>query len=85
MQLTRSEIVEELKKILITSDEKNRVQVERCTEDWELTTDFGFTSIGILYIVIAVEETFGIRFENVSMSDFRTLGNVVDYIEEKLQ
>lgn len=85
MQLTRAEIIEELKKIMISSDEKNRELVERCSEDWELTTNFGFTSIGILYIVIAVEETFGIRFDDAGMSDFRTLGDVVNFIEDKLR
>lgn len=81
MQLTRTEIIEELKNIFVSLDEKNRELVERCTEEWQLGTDFGFNSIGILYIVIAVEETFGIRFDNVNMADFKTLKDVVDYIE----
>jgi len=84
MQLTRDEIISELKQILVESDEKNAELVDKCTEDWELTTDFGFSSIGILYVVIAVEETFGIRFENANLKDFRTLGDVIDFIEAKL-
>ena len=39
----------------------------------------------MLYTVIGIEEMFGIRFENVGMSDFKTLGDVVDYIEKALK
>ena len=36
-------------------------------------------------MVIAIEEVFSIRFDNVGMSDFETLGDVVDYIEKKIR
>ena len=36
-------------------------------------------------MVIAVEEEFGVRFENVGAADFRTLGDVVDYLEARLK
>ena len=50
-----------------------------------LTADLGFTSVSMLYMVIAIEEEFDIRFENVGAADFDTLGEVIDYIEAKLQ
>ena len=37
----------------------------------------------MLYIVIAIEEFFGVEFENVGFGDFNTIGEVVDYIEQK--
>ena len=52
-------------------------------EDAVLTDDLGLNSVGVLYIVIAIEELFGIEFESVGFSDFKTLGDVMDYIEEK--
>ncbi len=39
----------------------------------------------MLYMVIAIEEEFGIRFDDVGASDFVLLSDVVDYIEEKLR
>ena len=36
-------------------------------------------------MVIAIEEEFGIRFDDVGASDFVLLSDVVDYIEEKLK
>ena len=50
-----------------------------------LTEDFGFNSVGLLYMVIDIEESFGIRFEDVGINDFETLGEVVDYIEGQLK
>ena len=47
--------------------------------------DFGFSSVSMLYMVIAIEEVFNIRFEDVGVSDFDTLGDVITYIEGKLK
>ena len=38
----------------------------------------------MLYIVIAIEEMFYIRMDDVSFGDFRTVRDVVDYIEKKI-
>ncbi len=84
MQWTRQLIADELKSILISADERKRELVEHCTESSNLVLDIGLTSIGILYVVIAVEETFGVRFEDVTASDFATFGDVINYIEAKL-
>ena len=54
-------------------------------DDADLSTDIGLSSVGILYVVIAIEEFFGVRFDNVGFNDFKTIGNVLDYIEEKQQ
>ncbi len=85
MQLTRQEIIDKLKDILLAANDGNAVLVENCSEQARLVEDFGLSSVGVLYIVIAVEEEFGIRFDNVGMADFETLGDVVNYIEAKLK
>ncbi len=84
MMWTRETIYQELRSILISADERKRAAVEASTEASSLAVDLGLTSIGILYIVIAVEETFQIRFDNVSAADFATIGDVLDYIQRKL-
>lgn len=55
------------------------------TEDSNLVTDVGMSSVGILYVVIAIEEFFGIRFNDVGFGDFKTVGDVLNYIEGKLE
>ena len=83
--LTRPEIFEKLKEILMFADDKNRDAIEQCDESAKLVTDLGFTSVSVLYMVIAIEESFGIVFGDVSMNDFPTVGDVVSYIEARLQ
>ena len=85
MELTRTEITERLREILLAADDRNRDVVAACTEDSRLVADLGFTSVSMLYMVIAIEEEFDIRFENVGANDFETLGQVVDYVEKKLK
>lgn len=81
MQNKRTEIAEKLKDILVLAV-GNGVNLENCNEQSNLTTDLGLNSVGILYVVIAIEEFFNIRFEDVSFSDFRCVGDVLDYIEK---
>jgi len=80
----RSEIVERLKDILLETDARNEKIIENCTEASRLVSDLGFSSVAILYMVIAIEETFGVVFENVGVGDFKTVGDVVDYLEKRL-
>ncbi|MBO7407947.1 MAG: acyl carrier protein [Clostridia bacterium] len=85
MAPTRTEIIDRLKDILLSADERKRDVVAGCTEASGLMTDLGFSSVSMLYMVIAIEEEFGIRFGNVGASDFKTLGDVVDYIEARMK
>ena len=80
--MNRQEITEKLKEILVLAL-GNTVDIDKCTEDSNLTTDLGLNSVGILYVVIAIEEFFGIRFGDVSFGDFQTVADVIDYIEEQ--
>ena len=83
--MSRTEIVEKLKEILLAADDRNRDKVAACTEESRLVADLGFSSVSMLYMVIAIEEEMNIRFDNVGASDFETLGDVVSYIEAKLK
>ena len=58
--------------------------IASCTEETELVEGLGLNSVGILYLVISIEETFQIRFENAGIADFRTVGDVITYIQKKL-
>ena len=83
--MSRTEIIEKLKEILLAADDRNRDKVLACTEDSRLVADLGFSSVSMLYMVIAIEEEMNIRFDTVGASDFETLGDVVSYIEAKLK
>lgn len=81
MQMSRNEITERLREILEDTVGSSR----ELTEDQRLKEDLGLSSVDILYLNIATEETFGIRFQNIGIRDLNTVGDVVGYIEDALK
>ena len=81
--MNRQEIFEKLKEIAELTVQDPSV-LANMNEDSDLSTDLGLSSVGMLYIVIAIEEMFYIRMDDVSFGDFRTVRDVVDYIEKKI-
>ncbi len=82
--MNRQEIIEKLKEIAELTVQDPAV-LEAMTEASDLNTDLGLSSVGILYIAIAIEEMFNIRMDDVSFGDFKTVGDVANYIERKLK
>jgi acyl carrier protein len=85
MALSRNEIKEKLTDIMKMVMRDRMPDLSSLDEGANLVNDLGLSSVGVLYIVIAIDEFFGIEFENVGFSDFATIGDVVDYIEENQQ
>ena len=83
--MERQQIIDTLKSILLSADAGRRDSLDDVTEDSNLVSEIGLSSIGMLYMILAIEESFSMRFDNVGMNDFTTLGDVVDYIEKKLK
>ncbi len=81
MQMSRHEITEKLRDIL----EFTLGSSPEFTEESRLMEDLGFSSVDMLYMIIATEESFGIRFENLGIKDITTVGAAIDYIEGKLK
>ena len=84
MVLSRTEIKNRLADIMSYAVCDLNADINNLDESAELINDLGLNSVGVLYVVIAIEEAFSIEFENVGFSDFKTLGDVIDYIEGKL-
>ena len=79
--MTREEIMAELKQILSAV---NGIDVSdiHCDEETNLLTGLGLNSIGMLYMVISIENKFGFRFEDLNMDEMDTVGKVIDRIEQ---
>ena len=79
--MLREDIVNQLTEVytLITSNDASKL-----TEQSNLRTDLGLSSIGMLYLIIAIEQKFNVTFENVSMGDFEVVKDVIDFIEKKV-
>ena len=84
MAMSRSEIFEKLNEVINMVMPALDVTETEITEDSNLVNDIGLSSVGILYVVIAIEEIFGIRFDDVGFADFETIKDVIDYIEKKI-
>ena len=84
MSMNRNEILEKLKEILLSADESSRDTIHLVTEQTHLLNDLGLSSVNMLYMIIATEEVFGIRFDDVGVGEFQTVGDVVNYIEARL-
>lgn len=59
------------------------VDTSAVTPEASLLDDIGINSIGMLYMAMALEEEFGIKFENEDFAAIRTVGDVIACIERK--
>lgn len=55
------------------------------TLESDLREDVGMNSIGMLYMVMGLEQEFGVKFKNTDFPDLKTVGDVVRCIEAKLK
>ena len=83
MAMSRNEITAKLVEVMKMAMPSLDIEGGNLTEESSLTTDLGLSSVGVLYIVIAIEEFFDIRFDDVGFADFKNVGDVIDYIENK--
>ena len=63
---------------------KPEMDLSRIDDGTRLKEDLGMDSLTLLMMALQSEKTFGIRFENMQASSFRTVGDVCAYIEGKL-
>ena len=82
--MDKEQILEKLGGIFKMVMGENAADLEAGGENASLVDDLGLNSVGILYLVIAIEESFGIRFDDVGTSDLKTVGQVVEYIRGKV-
>ena len=59
------------------------IDISKITPESNLITDINLNSIGILYMALAIEEEFGIKFSNDDFTKIATVGDVILLIEKK--
>lgn len=77
------DIETKLKELLHGIDED--IDVDAITLDSNLMEDIGMSSVALLYMSVALEDEFGIDFNEIDMKETKTAGDVVALIEKKLQ
>lgn len=78
------QIIDRLVKVFQVVFEES-VDVAKITPEASLREDIGINSIGLLYMAMAVEEEFGIKFNNEDFASIQTVADVVSCIESKCQ
>lgn len=84
MAMSRNEIKEKLKEVLVMAMGESAEKIANCDENDRLNEDLKLNSVGILYVVVSIEEVFGVEFSGVGFGDFKTVKDVLDYIEERV-
>ena len=67
-----------------TSVFEGEINIDAITPTARLKEDVGINSIGLLYMAMAVEEEFSIKFNNDDFINIKTVGDVIDTIEKKV-
>jgi acyl carrier protein len=63
---------------------EGEIDISAITPDSSLRDDIGINSIGILYMALAIEEEFGIKFTNDDFVDISKVSDVVAIIDKKV-
>lgn len=62
---------------------EDEIKTDGITVASNLKDDIGINSIGMLYMAMAIEEEFGIKFQNEDLTKLTTVGDVIACIEAK--
>ena len=58
------------------------VDEDRITMESDIAEDFGADSLDLVDLVMSLEDEFGIEVPDEQVENFRTVGDVVRYIED---
>jgi|LSQX01.2.fsa_nt_gb acyl carrier protein len=63
---------------------KEGLDYSKITMESNLVTELGLDSIQIIMMAIGIEKEFDVIIQNIDFSIFKQVGDVVKYIEEKI-
>ncbi len=61
---------------------EEELDVSKVTPEARLVEDLEMKSIGMLYMAMAVEQEFGVKFENEDFDKMRTVADIIAKIEQ---
>lgn len=80
--MKKEEILQKLKEIFVLVVNRE-ADVSSITCESKIIQDLGVSSVGLIYLMVAVEETFNIDMSDASFNSFESVGDVVNYIQGK--
>lgn len=82
--MSKEQIIEQLKHIFRTVIDENK-DFSNITEDTNIIKDLGVNSVGLIYLLMAIEETYDIDMSDVTFSTFEKIKDVIEYIQEAIK
>ena len=76
--MDREEILDKVKAVVV--DQLN-VEEDEVVEDASFIDDLGADSLGIVELVMALEEEFGVSIPDEDAESIKTVGDAVSYIQ----
>ena len=73
--MAKEEIFDKLKELVVEEDE---VTMEASMQD-----DLGADSLDLVDLVMSVEEEFGVKVADEDLENIKTVGDIVNYIEDR--
>ena len=68
----------------IISDELN-IDQSKITKEANIREDLGADSLDAVEVIMALEDEFGITIDDDTAQSFKTVGDLVDYVEKNAQ
>ena len=78
--MAKEEIFDKLKELVVyqLGVEEDEVTMEATMQD-----DLGADSLDLVDLVMSVEEEFGVKVADEDLENIKTVGDIVNYIEER--
>jgi acyl carrier protein len=78
-----TEAITMLQKVKKIISEQLEVEQSKLSVSTSFIDDLGADSIDLLELVLAFEDEFGVEIDEDDIKDIKTVGNIVEYIENK--
>ena len=78
--MAKEEIFDKLKELVA---DQLGVEEDEVTMEATMQDDLGADSLDLVDLVMSVEEEFGVKFADEDLENIKTVGDIVNYIEER--
>ena len=78
--MAKEEIFDKLKELVV---DQLGVEEDEVTMEATMQDDLGADSLDLVDLVMSVEEDFGVKVADEDLENIKTVGDIVNYIEER--